>query len=83
MAEWRQVMTTEYVHVHDLTFITYLCERPAPNIYNMRTADVRTYRNQIFKTASYDNSYPVALQYQFLGRNEEISFKYQGKWIYF
>lgn len=83
LSGWNRVLRTQSVFISELKFTTYLCHNPAPNQYVGEIADERTYRNLAYKTPSYDNPLPVVLQYQFLGLTEDISFKYQGKWVYF
>lgn len=80
---WNRVLRTQSVDMTELTFTTYLCDNSNPTVFEGKIADKRTYRNVSAKTASFDNPLPVALQYQSLGKDEELSYKYQGKWIYF
>lgn len=83
LSSWNLALITESVLISEITITTYLCNQPTPNTYVGKIADKRTYRNVSLKTPSYDDPFPVALQYQFLGLIEEISFKYQGKTVYF
>ena len=83
LSGWNQALMTESVSISKMTFTTYVVHNPEPGKYVGEKADVRTYRNLNYKTESFDDPFPVAVQYQFLGKSEEISMKYQGKWIYF
>lgn len=83
LSGWNRVLRTQSVFISEIKFTTYLCHNPTPNTYVGEIADETTYFNLSYKTPSFSNPLPVALQYQFLGLTEEISFKYQGKWVYF
>lgn len=83
LSGWNNVLSTESVSISKITFTTYLCHNPSPGTYIGEKADVRTYRNLSYKTESFNDPFPVAIQYQFLGKHEEISFKYQGKVVAF
>ena len=81
--EWRRVLITESVSIHKMTFTTYLCHNPEPGTYIGEKAHVKTVYNLNYKTESFDDPFKVAVQYQFLGKFEDISFRYQGKDICF
>ena len=83
LEEWRRVLITESVSIHEMTFTTYLCHNPEPGTYIGETAHEKTVYNLNYKTESFGNPFKVAVQHQFSGKFEEITIRYQGKDICF
>ena len=83
LSQWNRALRTQYVFISKLKFTTYLCHHPTPNQYVGEIANEQTFRNLEYETPNYSRPLPAVLQYQLSGLNEEISFKYQGKWVYF
>ena len=82
LEQWSRVLGTQCVSIEYIELFTYNYVRTSSNSWEGQENTI-LYENILLTTPSYSDPYNVAIQYQFSGLIEEMSFDYEGYTIYF
>ena len=79
---WNKALDTQLVQIHVINFTAQVQVEYVDDYGNIKIkripTDLGTLASKVLKTPSYDDPFPVALQYQFMPLTEWISFEYEG-----